>query len=98
MDRKVNRLSETKGENQNDWNHPFNQLLIVNYDINADLIVNRDIIVPAAISITDNVGPKVTPSIFEISHNANEVNNSMFTFDVGGSTTAHYALTWTEYA
>lgn len=95
---KVNRFSGTYSSTQQQWNHPFNSLLIINYDINAGIKLNNDILIPRAMSITDNVGVNTVPATFSISLNEGEVNKSNYSFDTQKSATANFSVSWTEYA
>lgn len=74
------------------WKEPFNQATFFNYDPNNPIRINK-FILPVAQTVSGNV----YPSYMTINLNRLEINDTNFTIDTNGSTTANYHIIYTQY-
>lgn len=93
--KRVTTYTETVNVDTTSWKLEFNQATFINYDVNAQVNVNSDIVIPPA--LTDPVTGFVYPTFLEISLHVGEVNDQNFNFTFNGSTTANLVIVHTEY-
>lgn len=74
------------------WKELFNQATFANYDTVNPLFVNKVRIPPAIVT-----GGQAYPQQLNISLNVGEINNTQYSIDVRGSTTANYIVLYTQY-
>lgn len=78
------------------WKQPFNQIQILNYDPSGPLIINRNIVLPAA--VVNGVTNEVYPTAWGYSLNIGEINSSAFEFQPDLLTgTAEYVINYITY-
>lgn len=93
--RKVNTLMESMNRNTGSWKHPFNQASFFNYDLNSEVTINSEVVIPKAIQ--DPATLEIYPTVFRINLNAGEVNETNFVITFSSEATAMLVIVHTEY-
>jgi hypothetical protein len=92
---KVITLTESMNRNTGSWKHPFNQASFFNYDINSEVTINSEVVIPKAVQDTTTL--EIYPTVFRISLNQGEINDTNFIITFSSETTALLVIVHTEY-